>query len=65
MMLKLFETTEFLLVGLYECQRDGTVVREPTLPSVDLEFISHVESYQKTLKNSIHSLKSFTKSEIT
>ena len=35
--------------------RDSVVVRESTLQSVDLGFISYVESYQKTLKNGIHS----------
>ena len=31
------------------------MVRAPALQSVDLGFISQVESYQKTLKNGIHS----------
>ena len=35
-------------------QRDGAVVRAFALQSVDLEFIPQVESYQKTLKNSMH-----------
>ena len=35
--------------------RDGVVVRASALQSVDLGFISLVESYQKTLKNGIHS----------
>ena len=36
-------------------RRDGVVVRASTSQSVDLGFISQVESYQKTLKNGIHS----------
>ena len=36
-------------------QRDGVVARASALRLVDLGFISLVESYQKTLKNSIHS----------
>ena len=36
-------------------RRDGVVVRASTLQSVDLGFISLVNSYQKTLKNGIHS----------
>ena len=35
-------------------RHDGVVVRASALQSVDLGFISFVESYQKTLKNSIH-----------
>ena len=35
--------------------RDGVVVRASASQSVDLGFISLVESYQKTLKNGIHS----------
>ena len=34
---------------------DGVVVRASALQSVDLGFIPLVESYQKTLKNGIHS----------
>ena len=34
---------------------DGVVVRASASLSVDLGFISLVESYQKTLKNGIHS----------
>ena len=34
---------------------DGAVVRASASQSVDLWFISLVESYQKTLKNGIHS----------
>ena len=34
---------------------DGVVVRASALQSVDYGFISLVESYQKTLKNGIHS----------
>ena len=36
-------------------RRDGVVVKASTLQSVDLGFISQVESYQKTLKNGIYS----------
>ena len=36
-------------------RRDGVVVRESASQSVDLGFILLVESYQKTLKNGIHS----------
>ena len=36
-------------------RRDGVVVRASASQSVDLGFISIVESYQKTLKNGIHS----------
>ena len=36
-------------------RRDGVVVRASALQSVDLGFISLVGSYQKTLKNGIHS----------
>ena len=36
-------------------RRDGVVVRASALQSVDLGFIPLVESYQKTLKNGIHS----------
>ena len=36
-------------------RRDGVVVGASALQSVDLWFISLVESYQKTLKNGIHS----------
>ena len=36
-------------------RRDGVVVRASALQSVDLWFIPLVESYQKTLKNGIHS----------
>ena len=35
--------------------RDGVVVRASASQSVDLGFIPLVESYQKTLKNGIHS----------
>ena len=40
---------------LSDNRRDGVVVRESASQSVDLGFISLVESYQKTLKNGIHS----------
>ena len=36
-------------------RRDGVVVRASASQSVDLGFISLVGSYQKTLKNGIHS----------
>ena len=36
-------------------RRDGVVVRASASQSVDLVFIPLVESYQKTLKNGIHS----------
>ena len=36
-------------------RRDGVVVRVSVSQSVDLGFISQVESYQKTLKNGIYS----------
>ena len=36
-------------------RRCGVVVRASASQSVDLGFISLVESYQKTLKNGIHS----------
>ena len=39
---------------LYRC--DGVLVKASALQSVDLGFISKVESCQKTLKNGIHSL---------
>ena len=38
---------------IYFC--DGVVVRASALQSVDLGFIPLVGSYQKTLKNGIHS----------
>ena len=40
-------------------QRDGVVVRASASQSVDLGFISLVESYQKTLKNGIHSFRAW------
>ena len=36
-------------------RRDGVVIRASASQSVDLGFIFQVESYQKTLKNGIHS----------
>ena len=36
-------------------RRDGVVVRASASQSVDLGFIPHVESYQKTLKKGIYS----------
>ena len=36
-------------------RRDGVVVRASAPQSVDLRFIPLAESYQKTLKNGIHS----------
>ena len=45
---------DFLLnIKIYP--RNGVVVRASASQSVDLEFIPFVESYQKTLKNGIHS----------
>ena len=41
-------------------RRDGVVIRVPDLQSVDLGFIPVVESYQKTLKNGIHSLPTWS-----
>ena len=48
------------LIGLqaslkWQDRRDGVVVRASASQSVDLGFIPLVESYQKTLKNGIHS----------
>ena len=36
-------------------RRDGVIVRVSALNSVDLGFIYPVKSYQKTLKNGVHS----------
>ena len=36
-------------------RHDGVVLRASALQSVDLGFIPQVKSYQKTLKNGIHS----------
>ena len=47
-------TTSTMSVLVYY-RRDGVVVRASASQSVDLGFISLVESYQKTLKNGIHS----------
>ena len=41
--------------GYTDNLRDGVVVRTPASQSGDRRFISLVESYQKTLKNGIHS----------
>ena len=41
--------------NLYTSRRDGVVVRASASQSVDLGLIPLFESYQKTLKNSIHS----------
>ena len=38
-------------------RRDGVVVRPSASQSVELGFISLVESYQKTLKNGIHGFR--------
>ena len=43
------------LPSSFEYRRDGVVVRASASQSVDLGFISLVESYQKTLKTGIHS----------
>ena len=39
--------------------RDGIVVKASASQSVDLEFISQVESYQKTFKNGNHSFSAW------
>ena len=39
---------------MFQVFKDGVVVRASALHSVDLEFISQIESYQNTLKNGIH-----------
>ena len=39
----------------FSYRRDGVVVRASASQSVDLRFIPLIESYQKTLKNGIHS----------
>ena len=39
----------------YISRRDGVVVRASASQSVDVGVIPYVESYQKTLKNGIHS----------
>ena len=41
-------------------RRDDVVVRGSTLQLVDLGFIPHVESHQKTLKNGIHSFTAWS-----
>ena len=43
-----------VLVSVVNYQRDGLVVRTSASHSVDLGFISQIESYQKTLKNGIN-----------
>ena len=40
-------------------RHDGVVVRTSASQSVDLEFDPLVESYQKTLKNGIHSFSAW------
>ena len=47
----MFSGTLSFLAGYY--WHDGVMVKAFALQSVDLEFISQVESYQKTLKNGI------------
>ena len=49
------ETLQTTLEQTIGDRRDGVVVRASALQSVDLGFISLVESYQKTLKNGIYS----------
>ena len=44
-----------MILGFYSYYDDGVVVRASASQSVDLGFIPLVESYQKTLKNGIHS----------
>ena len=46
---------DFVLFEVLVCRHDGVVVRASSSQSVDLGFIPLVESYQKTLKNGIHS----------
>ena len=36
-------------------RRDGVVVKASASQSIDMGFISQVESYQKTFKNDMHS----------
>ena len=43
-------------------RRDGVVDRASASQSVDLGFIPQVESYQKTLKNGIHSFPAWRSS---
>ena len=55
---KIFQDIIVMVDEMYlrKCnRRDGVVVRASASQSVDLGFISLVESYQKTLKNGIHS----------
>ena len=40
---------------------DGVVVRVSALQSVDVRFTAHVESYQKTLENGIHSFRAYSR----
>ena len=44
-----------MVIIVLQNRRDGVVVRASTSQSVDLGFIPLVGSYQKTLKNGIHS----------
>ena len=44
--------------------RDGVMVRASASQSVDLGFIPLVESYQKTLKNGIHSFPAWHLGEV-
>ena len=43
----------------YYRRRDGVMVRASASQSVDLGFISRVESYRKTLKNGIYSFGNY------
>ena len=45
-------------------RRDGLVVKTSALQSIDLGFVSQVESYQKTLKNGISRLLCLALSKI-
>ena len=53
LVLLLFEERDRICKIMY--RRDGVVVRASASHSVNTEFSSLVESYQKTLKNGIHS----------
>ena len=45
-------------------QRDGVVVTASALQSVNLGFISQVESYQRTWKNGIHSFSAWRSAQL-
>ena len=52
---RIVNSSDIINGAQYVDRRDGVVVRASASQSVDLGFISLVESYQKTLKNGIHS----------